>query len=297
MLQAVNPVYAIAFFQNNQIAGFLALGSVVLAVTGAEALYADMGHFGKGAIRIAWWGLVLPALLLNYFGQGALILNNPQALENPFYHMAPGWALMPLIVLATAATVIASQAVISGAYSITRQAIQLGYLPRMRVLHTSSNEIGQVYIPFINNMLAIGVAALVLGLHQVAEAGQHDHGQRRSLANAAADLHPVEPGQHHVEHHQVRLVRRLLLERGEAVPHDADGVALALQVALDDLRHHWLVLDDEHPALCRRCCRRRRAMLRRHHAVKPIPESLQSPYRMYDDACARGSSAVLFIPS
>ena len=164
VLNAVNPVYAIAFFQNNQATGFLALGSVVLAVTGAEALYADMGHFGKGAIRIAWWSLVLPALLLNYFGQGALILNNPQALEYPFYLMAPGWALIPLIVLATAATVIASQAVISGAYSITRQAIQLGYLPRMRVLHTSHQEIGQVYIPFINTKLAVGVAALVLSL-------------------------------------------------------------------------------------------------------------------------------------
>ncbi|HYP66623.1 MAG TPA: potassium transporter Kup, partial [Thiobacillaceae bacterium] len=164
VLVALNPVYGLAFFSHNGMAGFLALGSVVLAVTGAEALYADMGHFGKKAISLAWSGLVLPALLLNYFGQGALILSNPKALENPFYLLAPSWALFPLIVLATAATVIASQAVISGAFSITRQSIQLGYLPRMRVVHTSTQEIGQIYIPFINVALAIGVAVLVLGL-------------------------------------------------------------------------------------------------------------------------------------
>ena len=164
VLIALNPLYGLHFFTHNGIAGFLALGSVVLAVTGAEALYADMGHFGKQAIRIAWSSLTLPALLLNYFGQGALILGNPKAMENPFYFLAPSWALFPLIVLATAATVIASQAVISGAFSITRQAIQLGYLPRMRVLHTSQSEIGQVYIPFVNAMLAVGVASLVLVL-------------------------------------------------------------------------------------------------------------------------------------
>jgi KUP system potassium uptake protein len=164
VLWALNPQYAVMFFTNNHMAGFLALGSVVLAVTGAEALYADMGHFGKQAIRLAWVGLTLPALLLNYFGQGALLLRNPTALENPFYLLAPEWAIYPLIGLATLATIIASQAVISGAFSITRQAIQLGYLPRMRVVHTSSQEIGQVYIPFINTMLAIGVAGLVLGL-------------------------------------------------------------------------------------------------------------------------------------
>ena len=198
VLWAVNPAYAVAFFQNNQMAGFLALGSVVLAVTGAEALYADMGHFGKGAIRIAWWGLVLPALLLNYFGQGALILNNPRALENPFYHMAPDWALMPLIMLATAATVIASQAVISGAYSITRQAIQLGYLPRMRVLHTSHQEIGQVYIPIINTMLAIGVAAPRAGPEKLLQPGGslrhsgHWHHGHRHAAGLLGGLYAVE---------------------------------------------------------------------------------------------------------
>ena len=164
VLLAVNPVYGLEFFLINKGSALLALGSVVLAVTGAEALYADMGHFGKRAIRISWSGLVLPALLLNYFGQGALILQNPKALENPFYYLAPAWAVLPLIILAAVATVIASQAVISGAFSITRQAIQLGYLPRMRVLHTSHHEIGQVYIPFINTMLFVGVVALVLSL-------------------------------------------------------------------------------------------------------------------------------------
>ncbi len=164
VLHALNPEYAVMFFVHNRLAGFLALGSVVLAVTGAEALYADMGHFGKQAIRTAWVGLTLPALLLNYFGQGALVLRNPSAIENPFYLLAPEGTIYLLIGLATLATIIASQAVISGAYSITRQAIQLGYLPRMRVVHTSSREIGQVYIPFINTALAAGVAGLVLGL-------------------------------------------------------------------------------------------------------------------------------------
>jgi KUP system potassium uptake protein len=164
VLWALNPKYAVMFFVHNQVAGFLALGSVVLVVTGSEALYADMGHFGKQAIRTAWVSVALPALLLNYFGQGALVLRNPATIENPFYLLAPEGTIYLLIGLATLATIIASQAVISGAYSITRQAIQLGYLPRMRIVHTSSREIGQVYIPFINTALAIGVAGLVLGL-------------------------------------------------------------------------------------------------------------------------------------
>ena len=164
VLWAINPEYAVMFFVHNQVAGFLALGSVVLVVTGSEALYADMGHFGKRSIRTAWVGLTLPALLLNYFGQGALVLRNPAAIENPFYLLAPEGTIYLLIGIATLATIIASQAVISGAFSITRQAIQLGYLPRMRIIHTSSLEIGQVYIPFINTALAVGVAGLVLGL-------------------------------------------------------------------------------------------------------------------------------------
>ena len=163
VLEAIHPRYALAYFQFHGLAGWTILGAVVLAVTGAEALYADMGHFGKRPIQIAWVVLVFPGLILNYLGQGALILRNPAAAENPFYLLAPEWALYPMIVLATFATVIASQAVISGAFSVTRQAIQLGYLPRMQVSHTSDSEIGQIYIPFINRALFIGVAILILG--------------------------------------------------------------------------------------------------------------------------------------
>ena len=163
VLAAIHPKYAVAYFQTHGLAGWTILGAVVLAVTGAEALYADMGHFGKTPIQIGWVTLVFPGLTLNYLGQGALILRNPAAAENPFYLLAPEWALIPMILLATFATVIASQAVISGAFSVTRQAIQLGYLPRMQVRHTSDSEIGQIYIPFINLALFIGVVLLVLG--------------------------------------------------------------------------------------------------------------------------------------
>ncbi|HUQ80973.1 MAG TPA: potassium transporter Kup [Gemmatimonadaceae bacterium] len=163
VIAAVNPVHAIRFFGRNGVAGFLVLGSVFLAVTGGEALYADMGHFGKRPIRLAWFALVLPALLLNYFGQGALVIANPGAAEHPFFQMAPGWALIPLVVLTTLATVIASQAVISGAFSLTRQAVQLGYLPRVDIEHTSSTHIGQIYIPGLNWLLAIACVGLVIG--------------------------------------------------------------------------------------------------------------------------------------
>jgi KUP system potassium uptake protein len=163
VLAAVNPWYAVAFFVQHGVAGMIVLGAVVLAVTGGEALYADMGHFGKRPIRLAWFGFVLPALLLNYFGQGALLLYEPDAAHNPFYRLAPEWALYPMVALSTVAAVIASQAVISGAFSVTRQAIQLGYAPRMNVAHTSEREIGQIYIPFINWVLLLGILALVLG--------------------------------------------------------------------------------------------------------------------------------------
>jgi KUP system potassium uptake protein len=163
VLEAFHPYWAIKFFAANGVLGFLVLGAVVLAVTGAEALYTDMGHFGKRPIRLAWLCYVFPALLINYFGQGALLLRSPQAVQNPFYHLAPDWALYPMVVLATLATVIASQAVISGAYSLTRQAIQLGYCPRLMVEHTSEKEIGQVYLPWINWGLCIAVVGLVLG--------------------------------------------------------------------------------------------------------------------------------------
>src|SRR5262245_25248557 len=159
---AINPLLAVHFFMNNGFAGFAVLASVFLAVTGGEALYADMGHFGRAPIRRGWFMIVLPALVLNYFGQGALLLENPGAIANPFYLMAPSWLLPVLIVLATAATVIASQAVISGVFSITRQALNLGYLPRLRVLHSSEEEIGQVYVPTLNWMLFAGTMTLII---------------------------------------------------------------------------------------------------------------------------------------
>jgi len=163
VLVALNPYYCFEFFVNNRGTGFLVLGAVVLAVTGGEALYADMGHFGKHPISIAWLWFVFPALLLNYFGQGALLLREPQTVQHPFFHLAPDWALYPMVVLATLATVIASQAVISGAYSLTRQAIQLGYCPRLMIEHTSEKAIGQVYLPWINWTLYLAVIGLVLG--------------------------------------------------------------------------------------------------------------------------------------
>lgn len=162
ILNALNPIYAVNFFAHQPWTAFVALGAVVLAVTGAEALYADMGHFGRLPIRLAWFGFVLPALLLNYFGQGALILHDAISVNNPFYHLAPDWALFPLIILATLATVIASQAVITGAFSVSRQALQLGYLPRMHVSHTSASEQGQVYMPRVNWGLMVAVMVLVI---------------------------------------------------------------------------------------------------------------------------------------
>ena len=162
ILQAINPLYAFQFFADRGLGVFLAVGTVVLAITGAEALYADMGHFGRPAIRIAWACLVLPGLALNYFGQGALLLTNPEAVTNPFYLAFPPNLLIPAVILSTLATIIASQAVISGAYSITRQAIQLGFLPRMLILHTSEKESGQIYIPAINWALLITVVLTVM---------------------------------------------------------------------------------------------------------------------------------------
>ena len=163
VLRALNPAWAVSFLLANPKLGFLSLGAVVLVLTGGEALYADMGHFGRKPIQLAWFGMVLPALLINYFGQGALLLNNSAAVENPFYMLAPGWALLPLVILATVATVIASQAVISGAFSITMQAMQLGFSPRIKAMHTSESEIGQIYLPGINWLLLASVIALVLG--------------------------------------------------------------------------------------------------------------------------------------
>jgi len=162
VLEAINPVYGINFFLENGFHGFVILGAVFLVVTGGEALYADMGHFGRKPIRLAWYTIVLPSLLMNYFGQGALLLREPAMAINPFYLLAPEWALYPLVILSTMATVIASQAVISGSFSLTQQAVQLGYLPRLRIIHTSEDERGQIYIPQLNWLMFIATILLVL---------------------------------------------------------------------------------------------------------------------------------------
>jgi len=162
VLQALNPSWAVSFFMHYKTISFFALGAVVLAITGVEALYADMGHFGKLPIRIAWFIVVLPSLVLNYFGQGALLLSDPKAIKNPFFLLAPDWALIPLLILATLATVIASQAVISGVFSLTRQAVRLGYLPGMRIIHTSEMESGQIYVPMINWVLYFAVLIVII---------------------------------------------------------------------------------------------------------------------------------------
>jgi KUP system potassium uptake protein len=166
ILGALSPHWAARFFANDPTLAFLAMGSVFLAVTGAETLYADMGHFGRRAVGFSWLGLVYPCLMLNYFGQGALLLGTPSAVENPFYLMAPEWARLPLVLIATAATIIASQAVISGAFSVTHQAVQLGFLPRLRTEHTSAKAAGQIYIPAVNWGLLVMVVLLVLGFRQ-----------------------------------------------------------------------------------------------------------------------------------
>ena len=163
VLAALNPLAAVGFFGENEARGLLVLGSVFLVVTGGEALYADMGHFGRKPIRLTWFAIVLPALLLNYFGQGAMIIEQPALVEQPFFSMAPSWALYPLLGLSTAATVIASQAVISGAFSLTRQAVLLGYLPRLHIEHTSSRHMGQIYMPAVNWALMLASIGLVLG--------------------------------------------------------------------------------------------------------------------------------------
>ena len=163
VLTAVDPRHAVSFFREHGWHGFAVLGAVFLVVTGGEALYADMGHFGKRPIRFAWFSLVLPALLLNYFGQGALLLTHPEAIEQPFFLLAPAWGLVPLVVLATAAAIIASQALISGAFSLTQQAIQLGYSPRLEIDHTSHHEMGQVYVPQVNWALMICTILIVIG--------------------------------------------------------------------------------------------------------------------------------------
>ena len=163
VLLAVNPAHAVGLVESYPLLSFLLLGAVFLVMTGGEALYADMGHFGKRSIRIGWFALVMPALLLNYFGQAAFVLHSPEGIRNPFFLMLPGWATLPMVVLAAFATVIASQAVISGAFSITRQAVLLGYIPRLKILHTSGRAIGQIYVPFVNWALFVAVVLMVIG--------------------------------------------------------------------------------------------------------------------------------------
>jgi KUP system potassium uptake protein len=192
IVSIVNPWWALHFFQLDPKLAFLALGSVVLAVTGAEALYADMGHFGRRAISIAWLYAALPCLMLNYLGQGALLLDHPEAAQNPFFLLAPEWARLPLVILATLATVIASQAVISGAFSVTRQAVQLGFLPRLRILHTSASAAGQIYVPIINWTLL----ALVILLQFEPPGGGlwhrgHRHDGHHQLHDGRADIQRV----------------------------------------------------------------------------------------------------------
>jgi KUP system potassium uptake protein len=163
VLQAISPIWGVRFFLHHGWHAFFLMGAVFLVVTGSEALYADMGHFGRSAIRIGWFGFVMPALLLNYYGQGAILVTDPSAAENPFYALAPGWTLYPMIALATAAAIVASQALISGLFSITRQAMQLGYWPRLRIMHTSAHEEGQIYIPEINYLMMIACVGLAIG--------------------------------------------------------------------------------------------------------------------------------------
>lgn len=171
ILSAINPIFAVQFFAHHDLHAMIVLGAVVLAVTGAEALYADMGHFGKGPIRTAWFWMVFPALLLNYFGQGALVLRDPSAASNPFYKLAPDFLLLPMVALATAATIIASQALISGAFSLTQQCIQLGYSPRMSIVHTSAKEYGQIFVPEVNAALGVGTVLVVLFFGSSSELG------------------------------------------------------------------------------------------------------------------------------
>jgi len=171
VLAAINPLHAIGFFADHGFAAFVALGGVFLAVTGAEALYADIGHFGRKPIRLAFFGLALPALLLNYFGQGALLMRDPAAIENPFYLLAPRWFLYPLLVIATLAAIVASQALISGAYSLAHQSVQLGYWPRLTIVHTSAREHGQIYVPEVNKALMVGTLLIVVGFQSSSALG------------------------------------------------------------------------------------------------------------------------------
>jgi KUP system potassium uptake protein len=212
VLKAVSPWYAVDFFIRDGVQGFLILGAVVLVVTGAEALYADMGHFGRRPIRITWFAVVLPALLLNYFGQSALLLVSPESRTNPFFSLAPSWALYPMVGVATAAAIVASQALISGAFSLTRQAVQLGYIPRVTVIHTSSTQIGQIYIPEVNWALWLGCLALVAGFRTVSNlAGAYGIAVTGTMIMTTLLLHTIACDRWHWPRWRARALTSLLL--------------------------------------------------------------------------------------
>ena len=212
VLRAVSPWYAIDFFIRDGLEGFLILGAVVLVVTGSEALYADMGHFGRRPIRLTWFAVVLPCLMINYFGQAALLLQQPQARGNPFFSLAPEWALYPLVGVATAAAIVASQALISGAFSLTRQAVQLGYIPRVTIVHTSSTQIGQIYIPEVNWALWIGCIALVVGFRSVTNlAGAYGVAVTGTMIVTTLLLHTVACDRWHWPRWRARALTGVLL--------------------------------------------------------------------------------------
>jgi K+ transporter len=212
VLRAVNPWYAVDFFIRDGVDGFLILGSVVLVVTGAEALFADMGHFGRRPIRLTWFAAVLPALLINYFGQAGLLLVDPAARINPFFSLAPRWALYPMVGIATAAAIVASQALISGAFSLTRQAVQLGYMPRVTVIHTSSTQMGQIYIPEVNWGLWLGCLALVMGFrHSSNLAAAYGVAVTGTMLTTTLLLHTIARDRWHWPAWQVRALTAALL--------------------------------------------------------------------------------------
>ncbi|MGH7580648.1 MAG: potassium transporter Kup [Gemmatimonadales bacterium] len=212
VLKAVSPWYAVDFFVRDGLQAFLILGSVVLVVTGAEALYADMGHFGRRPIRLTWFAVVLPCLLINYFGQSALLLVSPETRTNPFFSLAPSWALYPMVGIATAAAIVASQALISGAFSLTRQAVQLGYIPRVTIVHTSSTQIGQIYIPEVNWALWLGCVLLVVGFRSVSNlAGAYGIAVTGTMIMTTLLLHTIACDRWHWPRWRARALTALLL--------------------------------------------------------------------------------------
>jgi KUP system potassium uptake protein len=263
VLLALNPWYGLQFFAANGKTGFLVLGAVVLAVTGAEALYADMGHFGKRPIRLAWFGLVFPALLLNYFGQGAIVLRDPSTATNPFFLLAPSSLLWPLVVIATIAAVIASQALISGAFSLTQQSVQLGYSPRVTIVHTSHSQVGQIYIPEINNALMVGCLLLVVAFRNSTALGDHVDSVLRRCALA---MELVARARWHAH-------GRISVRRHFVAPRERDQVRARRLGAHRD--RHRRVHAHEHVEERTRYAQRSPA--RRLVATEPLPRRCRTP--------------------